>query len=61
MSKRELIARTESLLKERGFGQEDYIVSLQGPTIIFTTDGLQRLEQDPSLRTELTSMGVETI
>jgi hypothetical protein len=61
MSKRELIARTESLLKERGFRQEDYIVSLQGPTIIFTTVGLQRLEQDPSLRAELTSMGVETI
>jgi hypothetical protein len=43
MEKSEIINKVESLLKEKGFVQIDYVISLQGPTLILTITGQDKM------------------
>jgi hypothetical protein len=58
MNKRKLIQKAEELLKEAGFIQSDYVVSLQGPTIIFAESGRDKLEKDRILKADLIHTGI---
>jgi hypothetical protein len=58
MNKRKLIQKAEELLKEAGFIQSDYVVSLQGPTIIFAESGRDKLEKDLILKADLMHTGI---
>ena len=53
MNKRKLIQKAEMLLRDAGFIQSDYVVSLQGPTIIFAESGRDKLEKDLILKADL--------
>jgi hypothetical protein len=61
MSKRNLIERAEQFLIENGFDREDWIISLQGPTVIFTTSGLEKLNRDLTIKADLIHMGIEIL
>jgi hypothetical protein len=43
MNKSEIINKVESLLKGKGFTQMDYVVSLQGPTLILAMTGQDKM------------------
>jgi hypothetical protein len=58
MNKKKLIQKAECLLKEAGFIQSDYVVSLQGPTIIFAESGRDKLEKDLILKADLMHTGI---
>jgi hypothetical protein len=58
MSKRLIIEQAEALLIKRGFKQSNWIVSLQGPTVIFTEEGLKKYEEDQSIKEELLDLGI---
>jgi len=46
MRKRILIDQVESILKKEGFNSNDYIISLQGPTVILSQSGNDKLTED---------------
>ena len=46
MKKIILIKKVESILKEEGFNNSDYIISLQGPAVIFSQTGNAKLNID---------------
>lgn len=54
-----LISKAEQILAKAGLSKSDYIVSLQGPTIIFTKTGKEKLQQDLDLRVDLVHAGVK--
>ena len=56
MNKKKLIEKAEAFLKLYGFTQEDYVVSLQGPTIILSISGNQKM--DGNLKNELLNIGM---
>jgi ABC-type transport system substrate-binding protein len=55
----EIINKAETLLKEKGFTQADYVISLQGPTIILTESG--QIMMTPGIQKELTETGIKTL
>ena len=59
MNKRKIIDQAEALLKEYGFTQTDYVVSLQGPTVILTVSGKEKMERTLPLKADLMSMRVQ--
>jgi hypothetical protein len=61
MSKGLIIEQAEALLIKRGFKQSNWIVSLQGPTVIFTEEGLKKYEEDQRIREELLNLGVKIL
>lgn len=54
----EIINKAEALLKEKGFTQSDYIISLQGPTVILTKSG--HVIMTPEIQEELKKTGIKT-
>ena len=46
MRKRILIDQVESILKKEGFNNNDYIISLQGPTVILSQSGNEKITED---------------
>tara|TARA_B100000963_G_scaffold353893_1_gene369392 strand:- start:3610 stop:3786 length:177 start_codon:yes stop_codon:yes gene_type:complete len=46
MRKRILIDQVESILKKEGFNNNDYIISLQGPTVILSQSGNDKINED---------------
>ena len=54
--KKEIIQQTETILKNNGFVQMDYIVSLQGPTLILATSGEKKITD--SIREEVKKTGM---
>lgn len=48
-----LINQAEGILNEKGFNNGDYIVSLQGPSIIFTSSGRVKLDEKPEIMDQL--------
>jgi len=56
--KRKLIERVEKFLSEAGFTNQDYVISLQGPTLIFSKSGQEKFERDSILRAELLDSGI---
>jgi len=59
MKKRQIIEKAEAFLKLYGFTQKDYVVSLQGPTIILSISGTEKM--DGNLRNELLNVGMQVI
>ena len=56
MNKIEIIEKSEAFLKLHGFTQQDYIVSLQGPTIILSISGTEKMHGN--LKNELLNIGM---
>ena len=44
-----LIEKVRNELEDRGFNNQDYIISLQGPTLFFTKQGKEKLESKPEI------------
>jgi len=44
--KTEIIENCKNILTDEGIGYMDYIVSLQGPTFIFTKEGKKKLTKE---------------
>jgi hypothetical protein len=57
-SKRLIIEKAEKFLAESGFANTDYVMSLQGPTVIFTQTGLEKFNNDIILRADLMDLGI---
>jgi hypothetical protein len=56
--KEELIEKAEAFLKEAGFTNQDYIISLQGPSVIFAQTGQEKLSNDLILKADLMHLGI---
>jgi hypothetical protein len=56
--KRKLIEKVVKSLSEAGLTQQDYVISLQGPTVIFAKSGQEKFEKDSILRAELLDLGI---
>lgn len=54
--KNQIIDEGQSYLSNKGFGPFDYIVSLQGPTFIFSIEGNKKLTEE--IRKDLESIGI---
>ena len=57
-SKRITIQKAEKFLAESGFTNTDYVMSLQGPTVIFTQTGLEKFNNDIALKADLMNLGI---
>jgi hypothetical protein len=55
MEKNQIIKEVSLFLQKFGIDQGDYIVSLQGPTFIFTAEGSKKLNE--SIRDGVSLMG----
>jgi len=55
----EIINKAETLLKEKGFTQSDYTISLQGPTVILTRTG--QIIMTPEIQKELDKTGIKSL
>lgn len=58
LSKKDLIQKAEKSLSEAGLSQQDYVISLQGPTVIFAQSGQEKFNNDIILRAELFDLGI---
>ena len=56
--KKNLIKEVEKSLSEAGLSQQDYVISLQGPTVIFSQSGQDKFDNDIILRAELLNLGI---
>ena len=54
--KNQIIEQGQAHLTEKGFGPFDYVVSLQGPTFIFSIEGNKKLTDD--IRKEIENLGI---
>jgi hypothetical protein len=59
MTKNEVIEMGKIFMEGKGYTSLDYIVSLQGPTFIFTMEGTKKLT--PEDRKSLRQMGIKII
>jgi hypothetical protein len=59
--KMNLIKEVEKSLSEAGLSQQDYVISLQGPTLIFAKSGQEKFEKDSILRAELLDLGISIL
>ena len=57
-NKRNLIQKVEKCLSEAGLSQQDYVISLQGPTVILAQSGQDKFDNDIILRAELLNLGI---
>jgi hypothetical protein len=57
-NKKNLIQKVEKSLSEAGLSQQDYVISLQGPTVIFAQSGQEKFNNDIILRAELLNLGI---
>lgn len=58
LNKNDLIQKVEKSLSEAGLSQQDYVISLQGPTLIFAQSGQEKFNNDIILRAELLDLGI---
>jgi len=59
MTKKEVIELAKIYLEGKGFNSLDYIVSLQGPTLIFSAEGEKKLS--PEIRKHLREIGIKVM
>lgn len=59
MNKKEVIDLSKMYLESKGFTSLDYIVSLQGPTFIFTAEGNKKLSSEN--RKQLREIGIKVL
>lgn len=53
------IKEIEEVLSDYGFTKEDYVISLQGPTVVLTVSGKEKMERTLPLKADLMSMRVQ--
>jgi len=58
MNKKKLIEKAIAFLQESGFTNQDYIISLQGPSVIFAQTGQEKLSNDLILKADLMHLGI---
>lgn len=58
MNKKKQIEKAEAFLKDAGFTNQDYIISLQGPSVIFAKTGKEKLSKDLILKADLMHLGI---
>jgi len=58
MNKKKLIEKAIAFLQEAGFTNQDYIISLQGPSVIFAQTGQEKLSNDLILKADLMHLGI---
>lgn len=58
-SKTQTLEKGKNLLRDNGFDYMDYIASLQGPTLIFTTEGRKKLTSE--IRKGLKELGIKIL
>jgi hypothetical protein len=58
MTKEKIIKKAEAFLKESGFTNQDYVISLQGPSVIFAKTGQEKLSNDLILKADLMHLGI---
>lgn len=59
--KKNLIKKVEQSLAEAGLSTQDYVISLQGPTLIFSQSGREKFEKDIILRAEILDLGIQLL
>ena len=59
MTKKQIIEKAEAILTLYGFTQQDYIVSLQGPTIMLSISGTEKMHGH--LKNELVNIGIRIL
>ena len=59
--KKNLIKKVEQSLAEAGLSKQDYVISLQGPTLIFSQSGREKFEKDSILRAEILDLGIQLL
>jgi hypothetical protein len=59
--KKNLIKEVEKSLTEAGLTQQDYVISLQGPTLIFAKSGREKFNNDIILRAEILDLGIQLL
>lgn len=57
-NKKNLIQKVEKSLSKAGLSKLDYVISLQGPTVIFAKSGKEKFNNDIMLRAELLDLGI---
>jgi len=60
-NKKNLIQKVENSLSKAGLSKLDYVISLQGPTVIFAQSGKEKFNNDIMLRAELLDLGIAII
>ena len=56
--KNKIIKKVISILSEYKFTESDYIISLQGPTIIFTKIGIEKYNSNLCIKADLMHTGI---
>jgi ABC-type transport system substrate-binding protein len=56
MNKSKIINQAKDLLAKEGFGQQDYVISLQGPTVILAITGQSKMT--PEIQKDLEEIGM---
>ena len=59
--KRKTIQKAEKCLKEAGFINTDYVISLQGPTVIPSQTGREKFDSDIILRADLMHLAIKIL
>lgn len=59
--KKNLIKKVEQSLAEAGLSTQDYVISLQGPTLIFSQSGREKFEKAIILRAEILDLGIQLL
>lgn len=54
--KKQIMSQTEAILKDNGFVTMDYIISLQGPTLILAKTGTDKMTDQIRKEIEKTGM-----
>lgn len=57
-SKQQTIQEAQTILQNFGLNQNDYIISLQGPTVIPTQGGKKKIEENLEIENSLNKLGV---
>ena len=59
MNKFEIMKKAEDILKENGFTNMDYVISLQGPTLILAKSGVDKMT--PELKEKIKATQIEIL
>jgi hypothetical protein len=59
MTKEKMIKKVVELLKEAGFTNQDYVISLQGPTLMLAKSGNDKILNDLILKADLIHLGID--
>jgi hypothetical protein len=61
MTKEKMIKKAETFLKEAGFTCQDYMISLQEPSVVLSKTGKDKLSNDLILKADLMHLKIPII